>query len=254
MSSITRNIKLKIAYDGTGYAGWQIQNNQKTVQGTIENVLSRIHKHEVKLTGAGRTDAGVHARGQTANFKTDIASMTAGSFIPAINSLLPGDIRVLDSSTAAPDFNSRYDAVKRVYRYYVTDKNDLYPWQRNYSIYINKRLDINILNNLALPVTGVHDFSSFTVPLDNGVTAEREIFSSVFYYQYPFAVYEISGSGFLRKMVRSIVGTILELYRENRGPDDMIRIIRSRERSAAGPTSPSKGLFLDEVIYNETDN
>ncbi|MDX9801263.1 MAG: tRNA pseudouridine(38-40) synthase TruA [Spirochaetia bacterium] len=244
-----RNIKLTIAYCGKNFAGWQVQENDKTVQGEIEKALSIIHKSDIKITGAGRTDSGVHARAQTANFKTTLDSLPSENFSLALNRLLPDDIRILESREVALSFNSRYDAVKRVYKYYLIDKRNLAPWERNMAMYINKPLDINMLNSFASIIEGSHDFSSFSSPMGQGVSMIREIFSSVFYPEYPFIVYKIAGSGFLRKMVRSITGTIISLYTSGGSPEDFKEILQSRDRTKAGTTAPAHGLFLDSVHY-----
>jgi len=249
MTDVFRNIKLTIAYYGKNYAGWQIQKNDKTVQGEIEKALSIIHKSDVKITGAGRTDSGVHARAQVANFRTQLDSIPSGKFSLALNSLLPDDIRILESREESPSFNSRYDAVKRVYKYYLGDKMVMTPWERSMAMYVNKPLDINALNSYASIIEGKHDFTSFSAPMEEHVSMVREIFSSVFYPEYPFIVYKIAGSGFLRKMVRSITGTIIHLYTSGGTPEDFREILKSLDRSKAGTTAPAYGLFLDSVHY-----
>lgn len=246
-----RNIRLKIAYNGKNYAGWQVQENDVTVQGEIEKALEVIHKEKVKLTGSGRTDSGVHARGQVANFKSRNTSVPDWKFALALNSLLPSDIRILESAETCIDFNSRYDAVERVYTYYITDNPSLMPWERDFSLFVNRKLDMEKLNSIASAVTGTHDFSSFSAPMPLHVSPVRSIYSSAFYSSYPFVIYKISGNGFLRKMVRSITGTILDLYAEEKGREDFIEIMNSRNRSLAGTTAPARGLFLESVIYRQ---
>ncbi|MCL2294334.1 MAG: tRNA pseudouridine(38-40) synthase TruA [Spirochaetes bacterium] len=251
MSSEARNIKLKIAYNGKNYAGWQIQDNDTTIQGTIEEVLKKIHKYEVKITGAGRTDAGVHARAQAANFNTSLSSIPAEKFSRALNSLLPGDIRILESREVNLSFNSRYDAVERIYKYQLTDIYSIMPWETEFSMYVDKKLDITLLNNIASAAIGTHDFSAFSAPMEDHVSTVKTIYSSVFYPSYPFIIYKISGTGFLRKMVRSIIGTIVEIYKNDGRKEEFEKILKSRDRSLAGATAPAKGLFLDSVRYSE---
>jgi tRNA pseudouridine38-40 synthase len=248
-----RNIKLLIAYNGKRYSGWQIQNNDVTIQGVIEDALAVMHKHEIKITGAGRTDAGVHARGQVANFFTDIDSISSDRFSPAINSFLPDDIRILESVEVIPSFNSRYDALVRVYKYYISCNSVLMPWERDFSMQINKKIDISFINSIADVITGEHNFSSFSSPIEKHVSPVRKIYSSSFYAAYPFIVYKIAGNGFLRKMVRSIVGTILQLYRNGGNAEEMKKIIEKENRLFAGPVAPARGLFLDSVSY-KVDN
>jgi len=248
-NNTARNIKLIIAYNGKRYAGWQIQDNDITIQGTIEEALKKIHKHEVKIIGAGRTDSGVHAIGQTANFVTDISSIPTENFSRALNSILPDDIRILESREVALSFNSRYDAIERIYKYQLTDIYTIMPWEKEFSMYVDKKLDITVLNDIASAVIGTHDFSVFSAPMEEHVSPVRTIFNSSFYPSYPFVIYKISGSGFLRKMIRSIIGTIVEIYKNNGRKEDLEKILKSEDRSMAGATAPAWGLFLDKVIY-----
>ena len=250
MNNAVRNIKLVIAYNGKNYSGWQIQDNDITIQGIIEEALKKIHKHEVKIIGAGRTDSGVHATAQVANFMTDLASLPVEKFSLALNSILPDDIRILESNEVNPSFNSRYDAIERVYKYQLTDINSIMPWERDFSMYINKKLDIAALNNIASVIVGTHDFSAFSAPMEDHVSPVRTIYCSSFYPSYPFIVYKISGNGFLRKMVRSIIGTIVEIYKNSGGKKEFEEILKSKDRSLSGATAPARGLFLDSVIYN----
>ncbi len=249
MADILRNIKLTIAYDGTAYCGWQIQNNDMTVQGTIEKALFKIHRSSIRLTGSGRTDSGVHAMGQVANFYSGLASIPAANFAHAINSLIPRDIRILKSEEVDEKFHSRYDAVERIYRYYICCQNMPMPWQNSYCHYVRDKLDTLRLNEIVSPITGIHDFSSFSAPMEEGVSMIREIYSASFYEEYPYIVFRISGNAFLRKMVRSITGTVLDLYSNGKGADEMKKILDSCDRKTAGPTAPGRGLFLHKVCY-----
>ncbi len=249
MNSSDRNIKLTIAYDGTEYCGWQIQNNETTVQGTIEKALSVIHKKDIRLTGSGRTDSGVHARGQVANFHTDLKSIPEENFAHALNSLLPRDIRIMKSEEADLKFHSRYDAVERIYRYYISSASLPFPWQNSYCHYVRERLDLKKLNSIVSPLTGIHDFTAFSAPMEEGVSMTREIYSASFYSETPYIVFKISGSAFLRKMVRSITGTVLDLYSKGDNGERMKEILESCDRSLAGPTAPARGLFLYKVCY-----
>jgi len=249
-NNTVRNIKLIIAYNGKNYAGWQIQENGITIQGVIEEALKKIHKYETRITGAGRTDSGVHAIGQVANFTTDLSSIPAEKYSLAINGLLPDDIRILESSEVGLSFNSRYDAIERVYKYQLTDIYSIMPWEKEFSMYIEKKLDITILNDIASAVIGTHDFSTFSAPMEEHVSPVKTIYSSSFYPSYPFIMYKISGSGFLRKMVRSIIGTIVDIYISGGGKKELEKILISKDRSLAGATAPAKGLFLDYVVYD----
>ena len=252
--NIARNIKLIIAYNGKNYAGWQIQENGVTIQGIIEEALKKIHKCEIKITGAGRTDSGVHARGQVANFKTEISSIPAEKYSLALNSILPDDIRILESKEVNLSFNSRYDAVERIYKYQLTDIYSIMPWERDCSMYIDKKLDVIALNNIASAVIGTHDFSAFSAPMEENISPIRTVCCSSFYPSYPFIVYKITGNGFLRKMVRSIIGTIIEIYKNGGGREEFEKILYSKDRSLSGATAPARGLFLDSVIYSRENS
>ena len=249
MSSPDRNIKLTIAYDGSEYCGWQVQNNEATVQGTIEKALSVIHKKEIRLTGSGRTDSGVHAKGQVANFYTALKLIPRENFEHALNSLIPRDIRIMKSEEVDESFHSRYDAKERIYRYYISSGNLPFPWQNKYCHYVRDHLDVNKLNRIISPLTGIHDFTSFSAPMEEGVSMTREIYSASFYSEYPCIVFKISGSAFLRKMVRSITGTVLDLYSKGDDGTLMKEILEAKDRSLAGPTAPARGLFLYKVCY-----
>ena len=249
MNSPDRNIKLTIAYDGSEYCGWQVQNNEVTIQGTIEKALSVIHKKKIRLTGSGRTDSGVHAKGQIANFYTHLQSIPAENFALALNSLIPKDIRVLKSEEVSSKFHSRFDAKERIYRYYTACENIPMPWENKYCHYTRSHLDTVKLNDIVSPLTGIHDFTSFSAPMEEGVSMIREIYSASFYSEYPNIVFKISGNAFLRKMVRSITGTVLDIYSSGGDGNTMKEILESRDRSRAGVTAPARGLFLYKVCY-----
>ena len=244
------NVKLTVAYDGTAYCGWQIQNQDDTVQGRIEKALEKLHGHPVKITGAGRTDAGVHAAGQCANFMTDM-TMPVEKFREALNSFLPPDIRILRSEAVSDSFHARYDATERIYKYYMLPKALSYPWTERYSLTVREQLDINRLNELAAPLVGYHSFASFASVMEDGYPMERRVDSAVFYQSRGYTVFKISADGFLRRMVRSIVGTVLDLYEKGKDQEAMNAIIGAEDRSAAGACAPAKGLFLDQVIYGK---
>ena len=244
------NIKLTVAYDGTSYCGWQIQNDDDTIQGRLEKALEKLHGHPVKITGAGRTDSGVHARGQCANFITDM-TMPEEKFREALNSLLPPDIRILKSEAVSDTFHARYDATERIYKYYILPRALSYPWLERYSLTVKSALDINRLNALVSPLVGFHSFASFASVMEDGYPMERTVSSAVFYQSHGYTVFKISADGFLRRMVRSIVGTVLELYEKGENGLAMNAVLEAQDRSAAGACAPAKGLFLDQVIYGK---
>ena len=216
----------------------------------MEKALEKLHGHPVKITGAGRTDAGVHAAGQCANFMTDM-TMPVEKFREALNSFLPPDIRILRSEAVSDSFHARYDATERIYKYYMLPKALSYPWTERYSLTVREQLDINRLNELAAPLVGYHSFASFASVMEDGYPMERRVDSAVFYQSRGYTVFKISADGFLRRMVRSIVGTVLDLYEKGKDQEAMNAIIGAEDRSAAGACAPAKGLFLDQVIYGK---
>jgi tRNA pseudouridine38-40 synthase len=245
-----RNIRLLIAYDGTDFAGWQIQAGQRTVQGLVEGALERLHGERRPLTGSGRTDAGVHAAGQTANFYTTIANMEARRFVPALNGLLPPDLRVLEAVETQPDFHARFDARSRTYRYHLVAGRQALPHERRYALQLWKRPDIGRLNGYARLLRDELDCTVFASPRDPSKTRRRHIYGACFFIQGDTLVFEITANAFLRRMVRSITGTLL-FYEEKGLPVPAFRdILTSKDRSLAGPTVPPSGLFLWKVDYN----
>ena len=244
------NIRLTVAYDGTAYAGWQIQNQDDTIQGRIEKALERMHSHPVKIIGAGRTDSGVHARGQCANFLTDL-TMPPEKFREALNSMLPQDIRILRSQIASDSFHARYDASERIYKYYMLPRSMSYPWSDRYSLSVRKNMDINALNDLVSPLLGRHSFASFASVMEEGYPMERTVRAAVFYQSREYTVLKIAADGFLRRMVRAIVGTVLDLYEKGKDGEAMKSVLDAQDRAAAGACAPAKGLFLDQVIYEK---
>ncbi len=251
MKSKQRTIKLVLAYDGTDFHGWQVQNDRRTVQGVLGKALADMHKHEVAVTAAGRTDAGVHAAGQTAHFKTDLFGVPEEKFAPALNSLLPDDVTVLSSRHVADNFHARYDARERTYRYYLYPGNPSPPYLSRYSAPAPAAIDIRRLNELAVKLEGKHDFRAFATALENEQSTVRTISCSTFFIQHPFLVYQIRGDGFLRRMVRAIIGTLLEFERSKKSSEQLKEIVRSADRNQGGTTAPSKGLFLHKVTYDE---
>jgi len=244
-----KRIKIDIAYDGTTFAGWQIQPNHKSVQGEIQKQLSEIIGSEIKITGSGRTDSGVHARGQVAHFDVDKDSMEPSRFTAALNSLLCKDIRILSAEYVNDNFHSRFSATKRTYQYYIIEKNNYDLFNRNYCYTLKKSVNFKLLNQYAASIIGEHDFTSFAAVKDASNSKIRFIYNSVFYYQDNRLIYQITGNAFLWKMVRSLIGTMLELESKKAEPAEMLYILQSKKRELAGTTAPAKGLFLEKVEY-----
>ncbi|MDR2618900.1 MAG: tRNA pseudouridine(38-40) synthase TruA [Treponema sp.] len=243
-----RNIRLLISYDGTDFSGWQRQAGNRTVQGEIEAALEKLHSEKVGLTGSGRTDAGVHAAGQTANFYSSIKNIEASSFVPALNGLLPRDIRILKALEARPDFHSRFDAKSRTYRYVIICGSAL-PWELRYSWQIWRRPRVDFLNTCASLLLGETDCTVFAGTGDKSASRNRYISNAVFFIEQNKLVFEITANAFLWKMVRSITGTLLRWEEKNLAPETLGDVIASGSRRLAGPTAPPNGLFLWKIDY-----
>ncbi len=221
------------------------------MQGTIQAALERMHGRAVRLTAAGRTDAGVHATGQVANFFTDISSIPPERFRDAINSFLPKDVRVLSSAEVPARFHARRAAVLREYRYYILAAPVCPPHVRKYCLWTRRRLDIVRLNAMASILDGEHDFTSFSSRGDANKNKVRRICESSFHAEGGFLIYTIAASSFLWKMVRTIVGTFLMLEEAGQGADELKRILVARSRFEAGGTAAPRGLFLERVVYED---
>ena len=247
-----RNIRLLLAYDGTDFLGWQRQSENaraRTVQGVIEEALEKLHKKPVALTGSGRTDTGVHAAGQVANFYTAIRNMEAGRFVPALNSLLPRDIRVLDARETQRDFHARFDARLRTYRYYFIAGREALPWELRYAKRLGRQPDIRRLNEYARLFRGEMDCGAFAVPGDKSKSRCRYISGASFFYEDGRLVFEISANAFLWKMVRSVAGTLLRCEEKGTEAAGLRDIINSRDWTQSGPIVPPEGLFLWKIDY-----
>jgi tRNA pseudouridine38-40 synthase len=249
-----RVIKATVAYDGTDFVGWQVQATGRTVQGAMEEALARMHGHPVRVSGAGRTDSGVHATGQVASFRTDLDSIRAERFREAVNSYLPRDVRIVESREAGPRFDARRSARLRVYRYYLETGPVLLPHLRRYRHWVPRRLDLPRLGEMASLLVGDHDFTSFSAEgaeADGGESRLRTVTVSGFEAEGDSVTYTVAAISFLWKMVRTIVGTMLELEQSGCGRAELQAILDGRSRSRAGPTAPARGLFLEKVVYDE---
>lgn len=244
-----RNIKILVAYDGTDFFGWQRQARARTVQGDIEDALETLHKAPVALTGAGRTDTGVHASGQVANFYTSIRGMEPERFVPALNSLLSRDVRILEAKETYRSFHARFDARRRTYRYHFITRPHALPWELRCAWHIRRRPDIRRLNEYARLFRGEMDCSAFAAPTDKSKSRHRYISSACFYVEGDRLIFEISANAFLWRMVRSVAGTLIRCEEKGLNAADVQGIIESGSRALAGPTAPPQGLFLWKVDY-----
>jgi tRNA pseudouridine38-40 synthase len=249
-----RNLKLILAYDGSEFAGWQVQPDAVSVQGTLASAIGRITGEKVLPQGSGRTDAGVHALAQVATFATE-SSVPTANFVKALNDILPASVRVLEVEEAAPDFHARKSARAKTYRYRIYRAAICPPFLARYLWHYPFPLDEQAMVQAAGLVEGEHDFTSFAaVDPERGregmpVSNLREIFSSSWERQGDEFVYTVRGSGFLHHMVRNLVGTFILVGKGTLQAADVTRILEARNRSAAGATAPASGLYLVNVEY-----
>jgi len=250
-----RNIKLLIAYDGTGFAGWQKQKNAPTLQGEIEKRLNIMTAGPIVLLGAGRTDAGVHAEGMVANFHTPKA-ISCESLHKGLNALLPESIRILSVHEADKDFHSRFSAKAKTYIYSLFTGPVLLPTQRLYVFHSPYPLQSDLITECLSHITGTHDFASFELSgsRDKSRTGGRGSIRTILTAEMQDAGdghyrIAITGDGFLRQMVRILVGTILEVGKGRMRIDDFRRILDAKDRTQASPPAPAHGLSLHKIFY-----
>lgn len=247
-----RNLKLTIEYDGTNYSGWQCQNirrpKKKTIQETIERALRKILREKVKLIASGRTDAGVHALAQVANFKTS-RNIPALNLQRALNSVLPGDIAVIKVGKARADFHSRFSARAKIYRYTILNQPHPSAFLRNTACFYPYPLDIALMREEAKCLLGRHDFSAFCASGSSAKSAIRRIEKISIKKINRLIIIDIQADGFLYNMARNIVGTLIEIGRGRFKKGALKKILLSRDRSLAGPTAAAGGLCLVKVNY-----
>lgn len=255
---MTANIKLTVQYDGTAFNGWQIQRGQpgsRTVQSELKRAVETIVREPVSLVGSGRTDAGVHARGQTANFLTS-KPIPEDKWAVALNSLLPADIRVTGAREVPEEFHAQYSATGKTYCYYIRNSPYEDVFTRHFTLSCSQYLDVKEMERAASRLVGTRNFEAFSASGSKVDNFERRIFEAGFElqggrHQDDLLVFQISANGFLYKMVRTIVGTLLEIGRGKHTPQWIDEIIESRNRDFAGPTAPPHGLVLEKVWYPE---
>lgn len=242
------NFKITIEYDGRAYHGWQRQCGDISIQSEIEQAIRMMTRTNVALNGSGRTDAGVHALEQAASFRCE-TTLTPEIFLKGLNSLLPDDIVITSCTRAHDDFHARYDVKSKVYRYHILNRSIPSAIGRGYAWHIRKALDIEAMRTGAGHLIGTHDFKSFQgrgSGIENTVRHITEL--SITRADENLAI-QIQANGFLRFMVRNIVGTLVSVGLRKIQPHDVKRILQSRDRSQAGPTAPPHGLFLVRVVY-----
>jgi tRNA pseudouridine38-40 synthase len=241
------NIRLTLEYDGTNYVGWQIQPNGPSIQGELEKAIAQISQEQISTVAAGRTDAGVHARGQVVSVRIQ-KSIDLQAFVRSLNGVLPLAIAVLNAELVSEDFHARYSARARVYQYFLTLRPTAIA--RDFTWYVGGyNPDFELLQRCALMILGEHDFEAFCKS-----NTDVELFRCVveearWTRNDETLVFRIRANRFLYGMVRTLVGTMIDVARGYRTLDDMQRILLSRDRTLAGMAAPAKGLFLEEIIY-----
>ena len=244
-----RNIKLTIEYDGKEFNGWQKQPNKLNIQGNIEKVLSDITKEDIEIIGSGRTDAGVHALGQVANFKTN-STIPIEKFAIAINSRLKKSIVIKKAEEVPERFHSRYNCKKKTYRYVINNSETGSAIYRNLEYNIKQPLNIEKMQDASQYFVGEHDFSAFKASGTSSKSSVRTIYSAKVTKEGERIFIELTGNGFLYNMVRIIAGTLVEVGLGKIKPEEITEIIDSKDRQKAGKTLPPYGLYLVEVNYN----
>lgn len=253
--AVLRNILLTISYDGTDFCGWQRQDFAdrgmavRTVQQTVEDALEKLHKQKIALQGSGRTDSGVHAVAQAANFYSPVDSIPVEKYPVALNCFLPDDVRIMDAKVVDENFSSRHSATSRVYRYFINTGKPLAS-QMRYVWPIYYKPDLDTLNEMAACLRGETDCSTFAAAGDKSLSMCRYIDDARFFYEGDNLVFQIEANAFLWKMVRSITGTLIHFERMGKDAAFFKQVLESRQRKNAGPTAPARGLFLYEIKFD----
>ena len=242
------NVKLTIEYDGTEYHGWQIQPNGLTIQEVLEQAIEKLLGIRPRLNGSGRTDAGVHALGQVANFicerEVDLRQLHRG-----LNAVTPPDIVVKEVERVADSFDARRDCRSRVYQYRIWNHPLPTVFYRRYSWHVYDPLNLEAMEEAVRFLEGEHDFASFQASGCDAAHSVRKVYRNTLCRQEEFLIYTIEATAYLRHMVRNIIGTLVEVGRGERSVTDFADLLRARDRTRAGPTAPPQGLFLVEVKY-----
>jgi tRNA pseudouridine38-40 synthase len=239
-------IRLIIEYDGTDFVGWQFQINGRSIQEEIEKAIKQILQADVRIAGGGRTDAGVHARGQVASFFVD-RDVDINILAKSLNAVMPHSIIIQEAAEAPANFNARHDAKSRRYTYSIVQEPTAI--QRNYCWQVYQKLDLILMQKCARQIMGTHSFRSFCkVDIDNH-DFRCNVFVSQWIQKGKMLIYEISANRFLHGMVRTLVGTMVNVGRGHTKYEDFQKILEANNRSIAGMSAPAKGLFLEQIVY-----
>lgn len=244
-----RVLKLTLAYDGTRFVGWQRQAAGESIQGLLEEALARFEGAPVTVHGAGRTDAGVHARGQVASTRVTFTHDT-GTLVRALNGQLPEDVRVIEVAEVASDFHARFSARSKTYQYEMRTTPVSDPFDRAYVWHLPESLDVDAMQEAAAALAGTHDFAAFQSTGTETSSTVRTMHRSALTRGAGRLTYEITGDGFLRHMVRAVVGTLVEVGRGRRPAHTMADLVAGGTRADAGATAPAQGLVLVRVNYD----
>lgn len=242
------NIKLTIEYDGSAYQGWQIQARGETIQGVLERAVATLVGRPTRVTASGRTDTGVHALGQVANFFCDKA-LEPRRIQRALNALTPPDISIKSVEIVSDCFDARRDGRARVYEYRILIRPSPSPFYLNRAWHVYDPLDVPAMNEASRYLIGEHDFSSFRAAGCDAPHPVRKVYCAMLEQQKDVLLFTIEATAFLRHMVRNIVGTLVEVGRGDRTPESFAKLLDARDRTQAGPTAPACGLYLVEVKY-----
>jgi tRNA pseudouridine38-40 synthase len=239
-------IRLLIEYDGTDYVGWQFQTNGRSIQEEIEKAIKQILQTDIRITGAGRTDAGVHAHGQVASFVVD-KEVEIATLAKSLSSVLPQSIVIREAAEALPGFNARYDAKKRRYSYSISQEPTAI--RRNYCWQVFQQLDFDFMKRCAEQIVGEHGFRAFCKVEDDVHQHCCTVTSAEWVKSNALVVFEITANRFLHGMVRTLVGTMVNVGRGHTRMDEFEKILESNDRATAGMAAPAKGLVLEEIYY-----
>lgn len=253
-----KRYKLIVAYDGTNYCGWQVQPEAITIEGVLNETLSKVLKEKIQVIGASRTDAGVHAYGNVAVFDSE-TPIPGDKLMFALNPYLPEDVRIVDSCQVPDDFHPRYCDTRKTYEYHIQNGKVLFPTQRLYSHWVTKPLDVEAMNRAGQYLVGTHDFKSFCSAKTQVQTTVRTV-CDVHVEEVPASsgenvdnrreiIIRVEGEGFLYNMVRIISGTLIKVGLHAYTPEYVKTVLESCDRTLAGETVPAKGLFLKKIEY-----